>query len=402
MKKLLCIFLALLIGASLCVTASAGADVDERLSFGTDGKFTVLQISDPQDDQYPAYDLVKFLELSIEQTQPDLIVFTGDIVEDSRIGDPGVDAQGWREGVTVEDLSGNIDYAATLKNVETACATVFAVAEEKNIPFAVSQGNNDYNSGIKNEDWLRIYGGYKNCIVKDESPDAEGRIDFNIEIKGNDGKTALNIWIMDTKTSAVTSEQIEWYKSESAALKAANGGTSVPAILFQHINTDDIGNLFEKCNFWDEGASIDGTECYRLNQSLASGYSAGFVKPGQTSEQFAAWKECGDVMGAYFGHWHSEGYTGTWDGIELGFTYGCEFAKQGPYGVRVFTFDEEDVRNFNNDLYTYEGSVRTNNARLELQVDEPYKEYDNLFEEAFAAVRNIFTLIKKEISNLLS
>lgn len=394
MKKLICVLLSAVMLLSLCITA--GAEENGELRFSDSGKFKILQISDTQDDHHPAYDMLNLIKISIEQTQPDLIVFTGDIVEDSRVGDFGVDDENGREGVTVDD------YDQTVANVKAACDAVFAAVEEAGIPFAVTQGNNDYRSGVKNEDWLKLYSQYENCLVRDESPDEDGRIDYNLEIKGSDGSTKFNLWLMDTRGSSVNGEQIEWYKNESAALKAANGGKPVPSFVFQHINTSDIGNLFEECNFWDEGASIADGKCYRLNQDIASGFHSGAIAPGQTSEQFKAWKECGDVLGAYFGHWHTEGYTGVWDGIELGFTYGAEFAKPGPYGIRVFTLYEDDIENYDNELYTYEGSVKKGNARLELQVDEPYKTYDNFFEKLIAAVMNTFSLLGRQITSLLS
>ncbi len=387
--------LAAMLLLSLCVFANAEND---ELKFGADGKFTVLQISDPQDDHYPAYDMVNLIKLAIEQTQPDLIVFTGDIVEDNRGGDLTSDAEPFREGVKSDD------YNQSFANISKTCEAVFGYAEENGIPFAVTQGNNDYKGGITNEDWLKIYNSYENSLTVDESNDADGRIDFNLEIKSSDGKkTAFNIWMSDNGGGSITEEQLAWYKSESAALKEANGGEPVPSILFQHCPVDEMGNFFEECNFWDEGASIgDDGKCYRLNQEIASGYHAGVMLPGATTEQFKAWKECGDVLGAYFGHWHTEGYTGTWDGIELGFTYGCEFAKPGPYGVRVITLYENDITNFDNELYTYEGSVKTNNAHLELQVDEPYAEYDNFIEEFFAAIKNVCALLKAEITSLFA
>ncbi len=393
-------FISILVVVSLLFSfaLSANAVAEGGLTFGVDGKFTVLQISDPQDDHNPAYDMVNLIKISIEQTNPDLIVFTGDIVEDSRVGDVGIDDESGREGVLVE---GN--YEQTLANVKATCAAVFAEAESRGIPFAVCQGNNDYKSGVTNEDWLKIYSSYKNCIVTDESDDSEGRIDYNIEIKSKDGaKTVFNIWMIDSGRGGVNADQTEWYKSESKALTAANGGKPVPAILFQHIQTDDIGNLFEECNFWDEGAVIKDGKCYRLNKEIANGYNAGAVIPGETSEQFKAWKECGDVKGAYFGHWHTEGYAGTYDGIELGFTYGCEMAKPGPYGVRVFTIDENDPENYESCLYTYEGSVKNGDARLVLQIDEPYEEYENIFEEIIGAFKNIFDLIARGIKGLLA
>ncbi len=393
MKKTICIILAVSMLFSFCITANAAND--DTLTFGADGKFTVLQITDPQDDHYPAYDMVNLIKISIEQTNPDLIVYTGDIVEDSRIGDIGIDGESLREGVEVDN------YEQTLANVKAACAAVFAEAENKGIPFAVAQGNNDYKCGVTNEDWLEIYKSYKNCIIFDGSSDKDGRIDYNLEIKSADGNTAFNIWLMDTATNSVTDEQLAWYKSESTALKESNSGKPVPSILFQHIPTSDIGYLFEECEMWDEGARLVDGKFYRLNKEVANGYHASAATPpADTSAQFKAWKECGDVKGAYFGHWHTEGYTGSYDGIELGMTYGCEFAKTGPYGVRFFTIYENG--SFESEIYTYEGSIKKDNAKLELQIDEPYAEYDNFIEELFAGIRNAVMVLVMQIKSLLS
>ncbi len=393
MKKLLCLILAAALMLSMSVFAHAEQTDGIALTFGDDGKFTVLQISDPQDDHFPAFDMVNLIEIAIKETNPDLIVYTGDIVEDSRAGDFGVDGEDGREGVKVDS------YEQCLANVKATCKAVFTPAENAKIPFAVTQGNNDYKGGITNEDWLEIYASYEYCVTNDESPDGDGRIDYNLEIKSADGKTVFNIWLMDTKGGGVYEEQLDWYKSESAALKEANGGVAVPSILFQHIPVVEIGNFFEECNFWDEGAvSVDG-KCYRLNHELANGYHMSAEIPGQSSEQFKTWKECGDILGAYFGHWHTEGYTGTWDGIELGMTYGAEFAKPGPYGIRLFTISENDVENYENELYTYEGSVKKGNARLELQVDTDYEVYNNIFEKIIAFFKNTYLIIERAITS---
>ncbi len=396
MKKFISIILAAVFLMPL--SGMAFAENEDVLRFGNDGKFTILQISDTQDDHYPAHDMLNLIKISIEQTNPDLIVFTGDTVEDSRVGDVGIDDESGREGVEIDG-----DYEATLKNVKTACAAIFGIVEEKGIPFAIAQGNNDYACGVTNEDWLKIYESYENALVWDESNDEGRAIDYNLEIKASDSdETVFNIWLMDTGRNGVLWEQTLWYKTESAALKEANGGIPVPSILFQHIPVPDISNLFEECNFWDEGARIADGKCYRLNKEIANGYNASAPTPGLEAVQFKAWTECGDVMGAYFGHWHTEGYTGTWKGIELGMTYGAEFAKPGPYGVRVFTVYEDDIKNFDNELYTYEGSVKNGDARLELQVDKPYEVYDNFIEEFIAGIRNTFNLIFIKIKSLLA
>lgn len=394
MKKIISILMTVSVLLSFCVTVSAQ---DGALRFGQDGKFTVLQISDPQDDHYPAYDMVNLIKFSIEQTNPDLIVFTGDIVEDNRVGDIGIDGESLREGVETDS------YEQTLANVKIACEAVFSEAEKRGIPFAVTQGNNDHKCGITNEDWLNIYNSYSNNLTFDKSNDSYGRIDYNLEIKASDSdETVLNIWMMDTASNGVEWEQTLWYKQESTRMTSENGGTPIPSVVFQHIPVPDIYHLFEECNIWDEGARLVDGKFYRLNQEIASGYHASAPAPGTDCVQFKAWTEMGDVMGAYFGHWHTEGYTGTWNGIELGMTYGCEFAKTGPYGIRVFTFYENDIENYKSELYTYEGSVKNGDARLELQVDKPYEVYDNTVEEILAGIKNIFTVFVMQIKSLLS
>lgn len=392
MKKLLCIILA--VSMLFCIPATASAQTN-TLQF-TDGEFTILQISDPQDDRYAAYDLINFVKLALEETKPDLVILSGDIVEDSRAGDFGIDDENFREGVEVDT------YEETLDNVKVATNNIFSIINDAKIPFAVAQGNNDYASGVTNEDWLKIYSSYEYSLTTDMSNDADGKIDFNLEILGSDGKTAFNVWMMDNGRNGISEEQIAWYESQSDALAASNGGKPVPSILFQHIPVDDMGNLFEECNFWDEGAVIEDGKCYRLNQELADGYYVGAILPGQTTEQFKSWKKQGDILGAYFGHWHTAGWTGVWDGIELGFTFGCEFAKPAPYGIRVFTLHEDDIENYDNELYTYEGSVKKGNARFELQVDEPYVEYSNPISAFIGAIKNVFILISREIKELLS
>ena len=201
MKKLLCIILA--VSMLFCIPAAASAQTN-TLQF-TDGEFTILQISDPQDDRYAAYDLINFVKLALEETKPDLVILSGDIVEDSRAGDFGIDDENFREGVEVDT------YEETLDNVKVATNNIFSIINDAKIPFAVAQGNNDYASGVTNEDWLKIYSSYEYSLTTDMSNDADGKIDFNLEILGSDGKTAFNVWMMDNGRNGISEEQIAWY-----------------------------------------------------------------------------------------------------------------------------------------------------------------------------------------------
>ncbi len=370
MKKCIAIFMSVCILGSFLSFGSFAAqeDYSSQLRFGADGKFTILQITDTQDDSCIADGLVEFIEKSIEATNPDLIVVTGDIVENSRAGDIS-DAEIFKEGVTVDG-----DYAATLENTKRAVAQIFAPLEKSGIPYAVTQGNNDYSAGVTNEDWLKIYAEYPGCIAFDMSDDAEGKIDFYLPVlaSGSD-KPAFGVWMLDNGRG-FTEGQLKWFKAYDTQ--------GVPSVVFEHIPVDDMGNLYEECNIWDEGAIIDGTKAYRLKGDIASGHAEGIIEPGASTDEFAAWKHQ-NVVGAFFGHWHTSGFTGVWDGITLGLTYGCQFSKAGPYGVRTVTLDEVSGT-IETEQYEYV------NGEFVLQVDEPYAQYDNAFEEAVAGVINFF------------
>lgn len=398
MKKLLSIVLSFILLLSVCPVAFAA---EAELRFRPDGTFTVLQLSDPQDDAYPAWDMLNLMKRAVETADPDLIVLSGDLVEDSRVGDAGVDAFPGQEGVNVTDLTGKLNTAKTRANVEAAVKAELGVLESFGVPYVIALGNNDRKVGLTSADWLEIFSAYPHCIIFDESPDAQDGIDYHVTVKNTSGKDAFNVWLMDTCAGGISKEQVNWYKKTSKAITAANGGVPVPAFAFQHIQVAEIGNLFEPCAAADEGARKVDSGFVRLNKEIANGYNFFGYEPGRTSYEFSAWKACGDVMAAFFGHQHVEGFSGKWDGIELGFTYGCEMAKTGPYGFRVFTLYENDIANYDNVSYTYSGYVKLGTDTVTADDYGPYKtptnsfiaylyKFINLFRSFFSVLVSIF------------
>lgn len=369
MKKLIALSLVLFMLCSFFVFNASAEESEEltKLSFGADGKFTVLQITDPQEDACIAEGLIEFIEKSIEATNPDLIVLTGDIVENSRAGDIS-DSEIFKEGVTVDG-----DYAATLENTKQAVAQIFAPLEKSGIPYAVTQGNNDYSSEVTLEDWMKIYAEYPGCITAEYCDMLSGKVDFYVPVYSSDDEPAFGIWMLDNG-KGFGEEQLKWFNSYN------NGG--VPGVVFAHIPVDDMGNLYEECKIWDEGALISGTKTYRLNDEIAMGHAEGIITPGVTTEDFKVYK-AQNVVGAFYGHWHTSGFTGVWDGVTLGLTYGCQFSKLGPYGVRTVTLDEK-TGTIETDLYEY-----IDGEFIE-QIDEPYAVYDNAFDKALAGIINFF------------
>ena len=94
MKRIISILTATVMLMSFTVF-SHSEESENELRF-KDGKFKILVLSDTQDDHHPAADMLNLVEQAIKEASPDLIVFTGDLVEDSRAGDIGIDDEPFR------------------------------------------------------------------------------------------------------------------------------------------------------------------------------------------------------------------------------------------------------------------------------------------------------------------
>jgi len=352
-RTALSVLCCLLIGLCSVAFAAAAEPGAQKLQFRADGTFTILHLTDTQDDQYPAKQLKPFLETAIRTAKPDLIVFTGDLVEDLRVGDKGTDAHPLLDGVVAYGLTGK-DKTKTRENALKAADVVLQIFVDSGVPFAMVQGNNDYKVNVSNEDWLAFYDQYKNNLTRDMSDSSDG-IDYRLPVVGSDGSVKLNLYCMDTVTDEVSAASLNWYKADSDAQKAQNG-KAVPAFVFQHIPVDEITNLFTACDKNDPygvpSAGPHGISFYKLAEGARGYFDTVYQSDGKSNE-FAAWKAQGDVVAAFFGHMHQDGFSGVYDGIELNLTYGCEFAKSGPYGMRVITLHEDDVTAYDNQAFTY-------------------------------------------------
>ncbi len=81
-KRVLSLFLVLMIAATAvpwsCVTVSSS--YNGVLQFDTQGKFTVMQVTDIQDDESVATGTIELLNRALARYSPDLVVLTGDNV----------------------------------------------------------------------------------------------------------------------------------------------------------------------------------------------------------------------------------------------------------------------------------------------------------------------------------
>lgn len=309
----------------------------EKIKFNN-GRLRVLQVSDLQDTVGTSVDTLRFVGSAIEKYKPDLIVMTGDQL----------------------DVAGLWGLGDRRKNVEKAIRRLFSVFEKSGVPYALTFGNHDCQTGVPNEEQAKIYSTLKGCVgfenMRDGRPDAGT---FNIPVYSSDGeKTVLNFYLMDTFSQkkdaffvGVNAAQLEWYRQTSESLKSKNGGEPVKSVVFQHIPVYEIYRLMlpaEKNTAAEPAFKDKQGRLWKLNTELLSENTAfGETPSTQAPEnpQFSAVKEQGDVFAMFFGHDHYNSFLGSVDGIDLGYCPGSGYSSYGlkRRAMRVFDFDENDV-----------------------------------------------------------
>lgn len=369
MLKILAVCIAaVLLMAQPCAAAfiSNSEGTVTAMKFNSDGKFTILQISDPQDDATPRSALLEALERSYELAEPDLIVFTGDMV--------------------LGKIAKNKSLEEKYEAIKSAIDAYIKPIEERGIPFAVVFGNHDDQCGVTKAQQVELYQSYKGCVgfnFEDETLDYGT---YNLPILDSKGEnTAYNLWMIDSAGNgrdgeyyeAVKPETIEWYKQTSDLLKRSNGGNPVYSLMFQHIPVPEIYELLSEASEETEGAVEKNGKYYVLNSSLATGYLGEGPCPCEENfGQLDAIAERGDVSAIVFGHDHVNSFTGTLRGVDLVQSPGISLLSYGSSkarGVRVFEIDENDPENYKTHILTYFDLVPgriSSRVKLLFQADE--------------------------------
>ncbi|NMP38378.1 MAG: metallophosphoesterase family protein [Clostridiales bacterium] len=346
MKKFIKTTLSLALVAMLtlsCASLALAEPVSSNLKFGSDGKFTILQLADTQ-DKYPANTtMIAFINEVLDEAEPDLVIFTGDnvVCDDARAYDE-----------------------------------ILNPVVERGIPFTMVYGNHDDESdpGRTKEDMLAIYQSYEGCLAYDADPALTGCATHNLTIEASDSTdVAFNLWMFDSNAyfdgegdnhmyGCVCADQVEWYKTTSAALETQNG-KKIPSLAFQHIIPEEAYRelYFESPNNTNLGGATknfeDGASVGYLPQ--LDKYEGYILEPGCPSmKNFGEWDafiERGDVLGCAIGHDHVNSFVADVKGVDIIQTPGCTWNSYGNdfvRGARVLTLDESD-------LWSYETKVIT-------------------------------------------
>lgn len=264
------------------MVAGFGNAMAQTLKFNTKKTLKIVQFTDvhwvPGKPESAAAG--KCINAVLDAEHPDLVVFTGDIA----FGKPAFEA---------------LDSA-------------FAPVIERGIPFAYTFGNHDDEQDHTRQEILDFVMKKKGCLTTTASG-VSGKANFCLPVKSADGKRdAAVVYVFDSNSYSqikeikgyawVNQDQIDWYRSQSAAFTKANGGTPLPSVVFQHIPVPEFNYAAQ-----DEEARLIGK---RFEEACA---------PKINSGEFTAMRCAGDVMAIFAGHDHINNYSTLYKGILLSY-----------------------------------------------------------------------------------
>ncbi|NQX45886.1 metallophosphoesterase family protein [Paenibacillus tritici] len=303
-----------------------------KLSFRQDGTFTIVQFTDLHwmDGRAEDQRTRELMERVLKAEQPDLVVFTGDLI-----------------------------YTGPVSEGETPCTDprqafrdAVAAVEKSGVPWAFVFGNHDTENGVTYNELMEIALEHPHCIAEAGPAELAGSSNYVLEIEGNDHAGAI-LYMLDTGAYSglkqipgynwVRQNQIRWLTEQSARLNPGEvkGQPKRPALAFFHIP------LPEYAEMWATQV------CYghKYEQVCA---------PVLNSGLFTALVEMGDVAGTFCGHDHINDFTGTLHGIRLSYgratgynTYGREGFMRGARVIRL----EQDNPSFDTWLRLEDGSL---------------------------------------------
>ncbi|MEG1664594.1 MAG: metallophosphoesterase family protein [Mucinivorans sp.] len=263
----------------LCTMAFSTAK-GEVLKFGTDNKFKIVQFTDVhyQFGNPKSAVAIELITEVLEREKPNFVVFTGDVV----FAKPAI--EGLKE--------------------------VFAPLLERNIPFTMVFGNHDNEFDASHEKLFAFLQTMPLCQVCSDGP-LSGWTNYALPIKSVDKKRdAAALYCLDSHSYSkikgiegydyIKRDQINWYCQQSQAFTKSNNNTPLPSLSFFHIPLPEYQMAVS-----DQSVTMRG-----IRREIA-------CSPKLNSGLFAAFKECGDVMGIFVGHDHDNDYAVAWQGILL-------------------------------------------------------------------------------------
>lgn len=271
----------------------------------------------------------ELMENILEAEQPDLVVFTGDLIYTGPVspGDKACEdpAQAFREAVNA--------------------------VERYSIPWAFVFGNHDTETRISRSELMQVAQEHPHCLAEAGPEELVGSGNYTLEIKDQTGHAAAILYFLDSGSYSelehvpgynwISRNQINWLTAESKRLNPKTAAGKLPAMAFFHIPIPEYQEM------WSTQVCY-GHKLERVCSPLVN------------SGLFTTFLEMGDVLGTFCGHDHINDFTGSLYGIRLSYgratgynTYGQKGFMRGARVIRL-TLGSKD---FNTWIRLEDGSV---------------------------------------------
>lgn len=293
MKKLLVILslAALVFGCAAPQQEHSALKPEVRFK---DGKLRIAQFTDVHwSDEESDARLPHIISSVVRSENPDLIVFTGDVVTGIPV------KEGWTKFVELMHGLG-IPYAVTMGNHDPEAPStsdptvVWERQETRDSIFSILETSHLF-VGERGPSNLQGMGNYVVPVLASDGSDKVGALLYcmdSYDYYTGYGFAGSYGWF--------SFEQILWYREQSRSYTEANGGRPLPALAFFHIPLPEHAAV----------KPLEGT----IGNMPENVYS-GDVNSGMFCSMF----EMGDVMGVFVGHDHNNDYIGQLGRIALGY-----------------------------------------------------------------------------------
>lgn len=351
-------------GRPVSVSARLG-----RLQFHNSGKFRVLQVSDIQVGAKVSQDTVSLIETSLDTVRPDVVVFTGNQIAGY---DPAF-AETFTKRLWSARERNNEALARTRQKVHDVIAQFLAPLIEREVPFAVTFGNHDFQCGLTNAQLNEIYRTFPCCLnppasaCDAEAADGAGGLcagdgsvlpeqviipfapgTFALPVLGLEGSSnVLALALLDSGSYAQGGGFASPDHEALAFLQTVPRRTGVRMMLFQHMPLPQYYDLLKPVApttaYAMQGYRAHADQYYVLDENKAQvgGYMGEGISCPDVSDEFAMLHD--GLVGVSAGHDHRNGFVGNVDGTMLIATPTCGFDTYGPApdhrATRLIEFD---------------------------------------------------------------
>lgn len=331
-KVLLSIFLVMVLIAVGSIGVVTFYHKDYKRS--DDTAFTVLQVTDPHilNNEKKDAKAYKTITAMVEQTEPDMIMVTGDITSEK------------------ENYTAFKSFCTFMEEFKIPWGFVFGNHEGLDIRYEPDEVLDPEK--ITDRETLSNYlESLEYCIYERGDENADGMGNYYYTVHKDDGSALMSLIMMDSHSydeensgyDHFHDNQIEWYKNTVKQIaKEENGDESkvIPSLAFFHVP------MQEYMTAYDEAKGAD-------NRLWGFRFPKEDGTPAVDDQMFETMLELGSTKGCFAGHDHMNNYSVNYKGIRLTYGLSCD------HNIYVVPFRGGTLINIKNDgSFTTQSLIR--------------------------------------------